>query len=161
METWQTIRDYPEYKVSNLGEVKNARTGRILKQGRHRQGYSLVWLGNGEGVRGKSVHRLVAEAFVPNPECKPQVNHIDGNKSNNRVDNLEWNTGSENTTHAYRTSLFNGRPKTKVRIVETGEVFDSIHECAMAIGGSQGHICSCIRGRLDTYRGFHFENLGR
>ena len=159
MEVWRNVRDYPGYRISNTGRVKNSITGRILKPGQHRQGYSMVWLSDRNGVRGKTIHRLVAEAFIPNPEHKPQVNHVDGNKSNNYIDNLEWNTGSENTIHAYRTSLFNGRPKVPVRIVETGEIFDSIKECAIAISGSPGNICSCIHGRLDSYKGLHFESI--
>lgn len=157
METWKTIDDYPNYEVSNLGKVRNSRTGRVLKQGKHRQGYALVWLSDDEGRHGKSVHRLVAETYIPNPKGKPQVNHIDGNKQNNCVDNLEWNTAKENFAHAWRTSLYTGRPTVPVRIVETGEIFNSIRECAEAINGVSGNVWSCIRGRLDSYKGLHFE----
>ena len=158
MENWRPIREYPRYEVSDNGRVKNSKTGRILKQGTHRQGYSLVWLSDSGKTSGRSVHRLVAEAFIPNPESKPQVNHIDGNKSNNNVDNLEWNTGSENILHAYRLS--DSHYKTPVRIVETGETFDSVKSCAAAINGQSGNISSCIHGKADTYKGLHFETIG-
>lgn len=159
METWRNVRDNPGYRVSSYGRVKNAHSGKILSPGRHRQGYSLVWLSGSDGVHGKTIHRLVAEAFIPNPDSKPQVNHINGDKADNRVENLEWTTGSENTLHAYRSGLFEGRPKVSVRIVETGEVFESLASCAEAIGGTVGNISSCIHGRLDAYKGFHFQKV--
>lgn len=159
MEIWTNVEDYPNYLVSNRGRVKNAKTNRILKFGKHRQGYSLVWLCDSEGRHGKSVHRLVAEAFLPNPEDKDQVNHIDGNKSNNDVNNLEWSSGSENMRHAYDVLGVSCRPTVGVKIVETGEIFGSIRECANAINGSSGDICLCINGKLDSYRGLHFVRI--
>ena len=157
MGLWKSISEYPNYEVSDSGEVRNSKTGRILKQGRHKQGYDLVWLCNSDGTHGKAVHRLVAEAFIPNPECKPQVNHRDGNKSNNCVDNLEWNTEKENTMHAYNILHCARKPTTPVRIIETGEVYGSITECAKAIGGDPSDICSCMHGKHKTHMGYHFE----
>jgi len=118
-----------------------------------------VWLTGDDGVHGKAIHRLVAEAFIPNPDCKPQVNHLNGDKADNHVENLEWVTGSENTSHAYRTGLTQGRQKVPVRIVETGEVFESVASCAEAIGGTSGNISSCIHGKLESYKGFHFQKV--
>lgn len=157
MERWKSIQGYPHYEVSDHGRVKNSKTGRILKQGRHKQGYSLVWLSNDGRRRGRSVHSLVGEAFVPNPNHKPQINHKDGVKSNNYVDNLEWSTGSENTQHAYDTGLFDGRPKVAVKIIETEEIYDSVKDCAEAIGGSPSGVSSCASGRFECYKGLHFE----
>lgn len=159
MERWKSIKGYSNYEISDYGRVRNVNTGRLLKQGMHRQGYSLVWLSEYGERYAKTVHRLVAEAFIPNPDCKPQVNHIDGDKSNNHYTNLEWVTGSENTIHAYRSLLFDGRPKVPVRIVETGETFNSIKEYAAAIRGNPANICSCIHGKLDSYRNLHFEMI--
>ena len=157
MKLWKSIKDYPNYEVSTGGDVRNAKTGRVLKQGKHRQGYSLVWLSNSDGVSGKAVHRVVAETFIDNPYDKPQVNHKDGNKSNNCVDNLEWNTEKENSRHAYEVLNCARKPTTRVRVVETGEVFDSIKDCALSIDGESSNICACLHGRHKHYKGLHFE----
>lgn len=106
-EIWKPVVENPEkYEVSDLGRVKSlfwnkTKFPRIMKpcisKGRKR-----LMLGGGNG---RDVHRLVAIAFVPNPDNKPEVNHIDGNSLNNRADNLEWVTRSENELHAYRIGI--------------------------------------------------------
>jgi len=98
-EIWKPITDYP-YEISSLGRVRN-KQGKILKTYIQNSGYEQIKF---RGVH-KQIHRLVAEAFIPNPMCKTLVNHIDGNKLNNTVDNLEWVTNSENIIHARRTGL--------------------------------------------------------
>ena len=92
------------YSVSNEGEVKNDKTNRKMTLGFH-QGYRTVGLKVNGKNKGLRVHRLVANVFIPNPEKKPYVNHIDGNRGNNKLENLEWVTPSENTQHAVRIGL--------------------------------------------------------
>ena len=100
---WVKINDFLE--VSNFGEVKSH--GKIIKGEITSGGYCRVHISH-KGVQYKFlVHRLVAEAFILNPKCLPEVNHIDGNKQNNSVDNLEWCTRSQNTSHAFKTGLRN------------------------------------------------------
>ena len=165
-EIWKLIKDYPNYSVSDLGNVKNNKTGRILKPLEVGGGYVVVDLWNNHGSKSKKIHRLVAEAFIPNPDNKPQVNHIDGNKKNNKKDNLEWVTASENVQHAYDSKIRMPHQNRPVRIIETGEVFSSIKECAEKIGGNDCDISRCLlqptaRGLVQangyTHKGLHFE----
>lgn len=108
-EIWKKIKGYPDYYVSNFGRVKSyyGRTnGEVLQGHLVNSGYKTVALYTAPKTSTrKSIHRLVAEAFIPNPENKPQVNHIDGDRFNNAVTNLEWVTCSENTQHAYDKEL--------------------------------------------------------
>lgn len=98
-------RCYGGYLVTPDGTVYSKGDGKPLKQYKTEKGYAVVYL----CIRGKTVarkvHRLVAELFVPNPEGKPEINHIDGDKMNNRASNLEWSTRSENIKHAYQMGL--------------------------------------------------------
>lgn len=134
-EIWEDVIDYEGlYKVSNVGRIKcvgKSPTGdtpfwqiKLLKkdkvnsQSKNKWGYLGVSLyKNGVGKRFQ-VHRLMMIAFVPNPENKPQVNHIDGVKDNNLLENLEWNTRSENQRHAFRIGIKKGYPTWKGKINE-------------------------------------------
>lgn len=105
MEKWEIIEEAPNYLISNLGRVQNRTTGRILKTPLSAQGYPRVGLTVGEEHLQRSVHRLVAIAFVDGREPGLVVNHIDGNKLNFLPENLEWITREENMEHAKRTGL--------------------------------------------------------
>ncbi len=117
-EQWKKVAGFEEfYEVSNLGrfrslpKVINGRWGRTKYKGKiitptkHSHGYGVLSLVGEDGKSSVRSHKYVALAFCDNPENKPCVNHIDGDKMNNRADNLEWVTHAENTQHAYRTGL--------------------------------------------------------
>lgn len=106
-ETWKTIKGYKnKYLISNLGNIKSVKRNIILNPPTHK-GYFHVTLFNKNIRKWYYVHRLVALAFISNPKNKPYINHIDGNKQNNHVDNLKWCTQSENEKHANKLGLKN------------------------------------------------------
>lgn len=106
MEIWKTIDLAPKYEVSNLGRIRHKKTLKQRKVKCNSKLYDYIGLSifNGKTKQFR-VHRLVALAFIANPDCHPIVNHIDGDKNNNRADNLEWCTYSYNTLHAYKNGL--------------------------------------------------------
>ena len=110
-EVWKEIKDYPMYEISSLGRVRSycskshgerrrVDIPKILSNKIDRIGYSFIHLNNEKGRRPLRIHRLVAEAFIPNPNSYPEVNHIDENKQNNCISNLEWCTRLQNVRHS-------------------------------------------------------------
>lgn len=108
METFKVIKGFEEkYKITDKGRVWSNYKQDFLKQGTNTKGYPIVYLSiNHTKQKTIAVHRLVAEHFIENPENKKTVNHIDGNKKNNNIENLEWMTHRENTHHAVLTNLY-------------------------------------------------------
>ena len=105
------------------------------------------------------VHRLVAQAYLPNPEDFPVVNHKDTNRLNNTVSNLEWSTYSANTKHAIASGVMNNFNRSRVRCVETGTEYLSAKQAALAHGGKDGSsISKHLKGRQETAYGFHWES---
>ena len=169
MDKWVNVTDNPNYLVSETGRIRRYGSDSDKAVRKH-DGYFVVDLYQDGRRSTKRVNRLVAEAFIPNPDDKPEVNHKDGNKLNNNVSNLEWTTKKENCEHAWRTGLVHpsrsmlgrrnpnsGRKPKRIRIVETGEIFDGLKPCEKAINGNNRHINDCLRGRQQTHRGYHFE----
>ena len=110
------------------------------------------------------VHKMVALCWVPNayPDIKVEINHRDGDKQNNVAWNLEWVTHLENIRHSIDMGLKGPSPQSiPIRIVETGEIFDSISSCAKAINGNDRDIGMCLIGRRNMHKNLHFEYLER
>lgn len=147
MAEWRAVVGFEgRYEVSEDGEVRNARTGRALKPGRCTNGYMMVHLGRGSTQR---VHRVVAGAFVANPDRKPEVNHRNGVKSDNQAANLEWTTHSENHLHAHHT-IPRKRHARQRGVVVSGAVvsgrFASVSAAAVALGVGDGNAAAAARG---------------
>ena len=149
-----------DYSVSTEGEVRKDTTNYILSQS-SQQDYKFVGLIiNGKQKRMR-VHRMVALAFIDNPDNKPYVNHINGNRSDNNVENLEWVTPSENTQHAVDTGLFkSGHARAVVQYNLNGEqmaTFESASEAARQTGGSQSKITMCCRRQRDSANDYQWR----
>ncbi len=157
-EEWRPINEYPNYAISNLGRVRNVKTGKLLRPVVGHWGYVQVTLFNEFGSKNKKIHRLVLEAFSNNSEDL-EINHINGNKQDNALSNLEWCTKSENIAHAYKQGLKHAPHRKRVMIVETGEIFDSLTDCARCIEGSHENISRCLSGRLNKHKGYHFKEV--
>mgnify|MGYP006921321196 CR=1 FL=1 len=177
-ECWKPIVDFEGlYEVSNLGNVKtiasNTRyrpnqSGIKLKQ-LSRYGYYTVGLFKDNKPFYKRVCRLVAMAFIENPNCKPCVNHINGVKHDDNVNNLEWVTYSENEQHSYnvlgknlkgiKKTFKNGvNPKRKkVMCIEKNIIFDSVKDAANSLGLYRANIASQINGKIKKTGGFSFK----
>jgi hypothetical protein len=127
-EIWKTIEDYPNYEVSTFGNIKNKTTEKLLKLQKNYSGYLNISLRNNNKKSFTCiVHRLVTKAFIQNPENKPTVNHIDRNRSNNNIHNLEWSTMSEQNYHSSLVSQ-KGNPNNYRAIcqinIETNDIIE-------------------------------------
>ena len=182
-EIWKDVPGYEGlYQASNFGRVKRLDTILPDKNGKrvHKKGKILkpstwhykktftkhpglvvnLWK-NGQR-KLMTVHRIIASTFILNPKNKPQVNHKDGNRENNRVDNLEWVTQEENMAHSvYVLNNQTYFPKKPIRCVETGDIFPSIASAAREYGLNTSTISSvvCHRPQHYTAAGFHWEYI--
>jgi hypothetical protein len=184
-EKWEPIKKYENlYLVSNLGRIKRlerkikSKNGyyrtikeTIIKEFTTKKGYKYVCLTKNGTCFKKSVHRLVAKAFIPNLENKPQVNHIDGNKQNNHYSNLEWCTAKENIQHAIDKKLFNpngnknkfGKKHHNSNVIyqiKEGQVLNTFYGCYEAerkTGIDKSRINACCNGRAKTAGGYEWK----
>lgn len=166
-EIWKDIKGYEGlYQISNFGRVKSLpkmagkspRKEQILKNNLDRYGYYFVALSK-YGVRNnKLIHRLVAEAFINNPNNYLQINHKDENKLNNCVNNLEWCTTKYNINYGNRTKKVIKKLSKKVSQYNSNgkyiKTYNSISEASRKCNISQGSICSCCKNKLKQSHGF-------
>ncbi|MBM6615610.1 NUMOD4 motif-containing HNH endonuclease [Desemzia sp. RIT804] len=178
-EYWKDVIDYEGYyQVSNLGNVRSSDrkipwknsfrnlSGSMQRLIEHKSGYIRVGLNKDGKRKYHTLHRLVAKAFVENPENKPEVNHIDGNKGNNIYENLEWVTRSENIKHAVdnnlMTHLKENSNKLKKAIVKTdlsnGELilYESLSEANEKEGISKSYLSQILNGQRNQLDGINW-----
>jgi hypothetical protein len=154
---WKIITDFPNYEVSTKGEVRNRNRGVILKTSLDICGYEVLQLYK-EGKRWyKRVHRLVAEAYLSNPENLPEVNHKDANKTNNETVNLEWVTQAQNLEHAFNEKLLSKAAKFVVQYDKEGNYineFESATAAAKHVGCHVSSITSVTNGYAKSAHGY-------
>lgn len=151
------IPDFPNYTINEKGEVFN-QNGVELKQELSNNGYLRVSLSN-KTVKHKKflVHRLVATIFLPNPDNLTQVNHKDGNRKNNNVNNLEWCTPLYNLNYSGVIEQAKEANKQKVECIDTGIIYDSIDSVEKELGLHHSNIVACCNGRRQTVGGFRWR----
>lgn len=162
MEIWKDIKGYEGYyQVSSEGQIKNILNNKILTGDTNNAGYRRVWLCTPVKKR-MFVHRIVAITFCNGYEEDKVVNHKDGNKTNNKAENLEWVTRSENDLHAYKNNLRKPNPcKFKRRIaaynkntMELYKIYNNTEECCKDLKASRTNIYNCCNGKQLTCKGY-------
>lgn len=172
---FREAKGYDGFLVSDTGIVKSAKTDKIRNQYTSPTGYVRVNIRQGGRWKTVSVHRLVADAFIPNPQNKPCVNHIDGNKANNNAENLEWCTHSENESHSYKCLGKTVSPEHIKKIIKLHKeavstpvtqftlggknvrTFVSMAEAHRATGIAQSNISKCCNNERNQAGGYKWS----
>lgn len=188
-ELWKDIKGFEGiYQVSNLGNIRSLdrktntaikNQNYVVKKGKMikphvAMGYYALSLSKGNKIITQRVHKLVAQTFIPNPENKPCVNHKDGNKLNNRIDNLEWCSHKENAQHAHRTGLYsreqelkqaklmNNARKRPIQQILNGKViatYESLIEAERKTGINNDNIWHALNGYCKKAKGYEWKYL--
>lgn len=165
-EIWKPVKDYPNYQISNLGRVKSLNYNRsgeekILKSCTNDYGYYQVSLSRNGKNKTCKIHRLVAEAFIPNPNNLPQVNHKDEDKNNNTPNNLEWCTAKYNSNYGKRITRMKDKLKRVIlQFTKDGKLikkWDSIIDVQNELGIKQSNICKCLNGKINSIGGYKWK----
>ena len=161
VETFVKVVGFEKYEVSNLGKVRNIKSGKILKPHLRRDGYLVHGLWKNNKKKNLYLHRIIATAFIDNPEAKPQVNHIDENKTNNDLSNLEWCTIRENINHGTRTNRVAEKRSKKVVQLDLDDnvlnVFKSMRQAGRETGIDASSIAKCCNGKLKSSGGYKWR----
>jgi hypothetical protein len=157
MEMFKVIKEYPLYSVSTKGRIIKNSNGKVMKPSRKPNGYMQINLFTCDGRRKKEyVHRLVALTFLHNDEHLPEVNHIDGIRDNNVLENLEWVTRMENIE---KSNIYQGVSVRK----KSGEFvgsFKSVNEVCENLGLTGSNVSACLHGgKQKTHKGYIFEPI--
>ena len=160
MEKWKTIGVFDNYLVSNTGKIKHIHSGKELKLSVTNGYFSVSLSQNGKKATFR-VHRLVALTWIPNLENKKTINHIDGNKCNNNVGNLEWNSSKENHDHARKNRLIKDNKPIRALILDTMESLDfySISEASRYFGFNKSYIHRAMKRPSKIYKNIYFSYL--
>ena len=164
MAEYAIVSEYEDYMASSEGDIISLKTKKKLTGGLKPTGYREVILFKDGTQKSLLVHRIIAQIFCEKKEGATEVNHINGNKDDNRACNLEWVTHEDNLKHAYETGLMpnDATPKAVVATnMETGEqmLFPSIYKAARFFGISQGNICSCCKKARPYANGYYWDYL--
>ena len=161
VETFVKIEGFENYEVSNLGKVRNIKSGIMLKPWITKDGYLRHCLYKHNKRKNLLLHRIIATAFIDNPGKKPQVNHIDENKLNNDLSNLEWCTGRENLVHGTRTKRVAEKLSQKVIQLDLNDnilnVFKSMRQAERETGVPSGNISRCCNGERESAGGYKWR----
>ena len=151
MEEWKEIPNYRKYEISSYGRVKNIETGRILKPQIGRSGYLKVTLYDKSWFEDRDIHRMVAEAFIPNPDNLPIVNHLDEIITNNWTNNLEWTTHQGNIEHS--------KAKHYTLISPDGEVINifNMRKFCRKYNLSSGAMIAVTKGKRKQHKGWRIK----
>lgn len=159
-EIWKDIPDYEGlYQVSNLGKIRSCKNNKVRKQVKQKSGYMRIILTKNSKQKATSVHILVAKCFVKNQNNYRYVNHVDGDKTNNKASNLEWVTASQNMKHALETGLIKPHPwSVKVsqysldgKLIKT---WNRMADVARFLNCHHSQISDCCRGKQNTCKGY-------
>lgn len=161
-EEWKRVDGYSDYYISSKGNLWSDKSQRLLKPHDLGHGYLAFYLVDGDKRRWHAAHRLVAEAFIPNPENKPTVNHKNEIKSDNRVENLEWATYSEQNVYGTRLERVSRKANKRavVQVDEEGNEikwFESISDASKQQGISSANLIHCLKGRRKTCAGYQWK----